>query len=174
MDMIEKVEFDEALKNQAMIRRRIGEVAARIAILTDIFGEVKSLEDKVIEPRDIELNGFGMEPYRDFIRADISLLIDDDDGDDYRRISRNVSFPFSYLNSEGWEEEAAARGRDSKRWYARYHIASDGDVAVRRAEAELVRVKARYAELLKLASEHYETREITDDDDTAPRYKGLD
>lgn len=179
MDMITKIELEDAIANRLKVEKRVVEVAMVIAgiegtleVHSDSLSWIKNSDWKLKNWRvDFSTPREGMEHLKNISctvefevpwrkrpetekfgeagdREDIDFY---EDEREVEGLVRRVQFPYEYLLTEGWRDEAAARHAATEKRMAAYHL-ENMDKAIKDSEKSLENMRKKRAELNKLAN----------------------
>ena len=154
MDMVTKIEIEDAVKVHGKVSARVRQVAARIAEIRGEFllereeqpsWHMDSFTITTAKPRE------GMEHLDELgVRTCWSASVGEDE--ERYRVTRTVQFPVWYLTQDGWEDRELRKARNHKRFIARLHLDAGRKSVSDSADRHQQAVK-RLGELSDLAAE---------------------
>ena len=140
MDMITRIQIEDALKTRELVDARVKEVAL---IIEDIQGDIDTFPSNKwnFESYTINLNvpREGMEHLKNVaVRVKFSISSDkrpvtvkfgdpQHDEDDYygredSNIIKYIEFPVDYLTTDHWQSEVEKKVAENKKWWANYRL----------------------------------------------------
>ena len=164
MDMITKIQLEDAVNNDKIVRARIEEVAR-------VVGQMEGSFNEDSDPKDWRLDSY----YYDFknkydpshshlinhqVKAKMTIRYsnrpntkkfgDPEEDNEYyssdEYLSRYIDFPKAYLFTDDWLPRAEAMAVRHKAIWAKIHADHMVD-DIKKAEAEVIRLKARLIDL---------------------------
>lgn len=160
IDMVTRIEVEDAIKAHVKVSKRVLSVAAVVGLVRSTF----VVQDREEQP-SWRFDSFtilpydgrpGMEHLREMeVRTHWSCCFSYDDGHS-QRLTRTVEFPVWYLTQDGWVEREQRKDRNHRRIIARLQW-GDLKASIAKRARELEDLKNKYVDMVALAKEADET-----------------